>query len=86
MMSKDIRVITTHGIVTMIGLDEDERSTVGRHWNAVKRYVQTGDDTALDPFVAIRVGGRELETRTHALDFHANVGELSFESIYEDPQ
>ncbi|GAA4403395.1 hypothetical protein [Tsukamurella soli] len=86
MSDEMIRAVTTRSVesIPVRELTEAELSLVGSHWNAVGRYLRTGDTTRLNRFVGVRVGGRELETRTVALDYYGNIGELEFESIYDD--
>lgn len=45
-----------------------ERSTVGTWWNAVRRYLNTGDDSALQALCRRRVLGRQLECDPAAID------------------
>jgi predicted GIY-YIG superfamily endonuclease len=78
-----MRVMTTEGPVLMTGLTADERSTVGRHHNAIKKYTRRNNPTDLAWFIDVHVRGRELETRLDVLDWWAMTGELDYESIYE---
>ena len=81
-----IRVLTTQGPGAVVGLSPAEASAVGRHWNAVRRYLETGDDDDLASFEGVVVGGRELETRRNAVEYYAVRGEVTFESIYGEVQ
>lgn len=69
-----VRVITTAGLITMVGLDADEKLTVAHHWHAVHKYNETGDDSDLDPFRGRTIGTREFETCTAALEQHTQAG------------
>lgn len=53
-----------------------------RHWNAVKRFLVTGDVAVLRPFVGKRVGGHVLMTDPDAIEEEARRGEVAFEDIY----
>ncbi len=56
-----IRVLTTTGLQFLPDLTEREASEVGRHWNALRRYLDFGDDAELAEFERTEVGGHELE-------------------------
>jgi hypothetical protein len=79
-----IRVLTTSGIQFLTGLTVGEARTVGQHWNAVRAYLEFGDDRKLIPFVGVDIAGHILETDPAVLDWHAIRGEVSFESIYDE--
>ncbi len=59
-------------------------SRLSNYWSAVETYLQTGDDTALQAFRGVRIAGVELETDTTVIDRLAVLGQLSFETIYQD--
>ena len=81
--SERIRVLT-EGRARFIEVpDERDRSTIGSYWNAIKRYVYTGDDTELFPFEGEAIEGYPLETDRDAIDEAARRGEVAFEDIYE---
>lgn len=79
-----IRVLTTGGLIHLQGLDDTEASEVGRHWNAVRAYLDFGDDRPLEEFDGVVVGGLELETDPDVIEWHAVRGDVSFESIYNE--
>jgi hypothetical protein len=79
-----VRVLTTSGVEFLQGLTPEEASTVGGHWNAIRRYLDYGDASALPPFEGARVGGRLLETDLAIVELRAILGDVTFESIYED--
>ena len=79
-----VRVITTSGLQVLPYLNDGEPSTVGRHWNAVRRYLEYGDETGLDHLDGVTVGGFTLETDPYAIEWHAMRGEVRFESIYDE--
>jgi len=67
--------------------DSREASLVGRYWDAVRLYLQTGDDSALRRFrgkVALDANGSRINLMTDLdeLDRLGSAGVLSFESIY----
>jgi hypothetical protein len=78
-----VRVLTTRGLRFVSGLSKRDASAVGQHWNAVRRYLETGEDHDLDELDRVQVGdGLRLETRTRRIETLAIRGEVSFESIY----
>ncbi len=79
-----MRAITRQGVVLLPGLSDDDASLVGRHDNAVRRYLDTGDDSALTEFEGVTVAGYELETSPDALDWYALINDIRFEDIYEE--
>jgi len=78
-----MRAVTRQGLVLLPGLSDHDASLVGRHDNAVKHYLDTGDDGGLEEFEGVSVAGYELETSLDALDFYALVNDIRFEDIYE---
>ncbi len=95
MIRHPIRVLTTGGLDYLADLDDRDATSVGRHWNAVRRYLETGHDDDLADFDNIAVTGRDeagavrtarLETDLDAIDRLAVRGEVRFESIYDEVQ
>jgi hypothetical protein len=67
--------------------DSHQASVIGSHWDAVQRYLQTGDDSALQKFHGKRItdasGKRHrLLTDLDELNRLGSAGVLSFESLY----
>ena len=79
-----LRVLTVNGLQFLPGLTTDEASVVGRHWNAVRRYLDYGVEDDLPAFAGVTVAGRELEARVDAIEWHAIRGDVRFESIYDE--
>lgn len=92
-----IRVLTRDGVQTVTGLTTNDRAEVARHWNAVRRYLETGDETGLSPFddqlvgaielphePNVVLGGYRLETDPSVIEWHAVRGDVRFESIYDE--
>ena len=80
----DVRALTTRGVEMLPGLSDIDASTVGRHWNAVRRYLEYGYETDLSNFHGVSVAGRFLETDPDVIDWHALRGDVRFESIYDE--
>jgi hypothetical protein len=57
-------------------------SRIGEYWNAVRTYVDTGDDADLAGFSGFRAGGVEVETDLDVIDELALRDAFDFDSIY----
>lgn len=66
-----MNVLSTDGHVTAVVRGARSASLVAEHANTVKRYLETGDTTLLDPFVGKRVAGLTLETDPDAIETFA---------------
>lgn len=67
--------------------DSRQASKVGRYWDAVQKYLRTGDASALKEFRGVRIVGTSrkrirLITDPNELNRLAHARVLSFESIY----
>lgn len=86
-----IRVFGTRGIGFVDGLDPWERSTVARHWNAIREFLEDGDARTLRALEAellrstdgVMVGDVELTFDLDLIERKGFEGETGFESIYE---
>ncbi len=84
MAAPPIRVLTTLGVRFLPDLLPAEASVVGRHWNAVRAYLDVGDEEPLEQFDGATVAGFALETDLDSIEWHAVRGDVSFESIYDE--
>lgn len=82
--ARPIRVMTTEGVQFLHGLSADQASLVGQHWNAVRKYLDFGDEGPLEQLDGATVAGFELETDLGAIEGHAVRGDVRFESIYDE--
>jgi hypothetical protein len=78
---------TSKGSVEVAVRDSRQSSIIGRYWNAVDRYRDTGEASALREFRGKQIidadGKRvRLLTDLHELDRLGSAGNLSFESFY----
>ena len=80
-----MHVFTTEGVETLPIQSDEAASVVGRHWNAVKSYLGSGDPRAFDDFRGRTVRGRELATDPDAVEDFALAGELDILDIYDLP-
>jgi len=78
-----LRVLTTEGPKDLIVRGSRGSSLVGAHWNAIERFLSTGDTNRLTPFRGKRVAGHTLETDPDAIEREARRGELEFEDLYQ---
>lgn len=79
---RPIRVISTDGTTESFVRGSRVASTVGRHANAVKRFLDTGETQQLREFEGKRVAGHELETREEVLEEMARRRDLDWVSLY----
>lgn len=91
MSDSSIRAITTGGVDFIRVPDPLDRSTVARHWNAVREFLEHGEDRTLRALEAellqtpsgVMVGDVELSFDLDLIEREAFRGEVRFESIYE---
>jgi len=86
-MRRKLRIPTREGLREITVSDSHEASLVGRYWNAVKRYLETGDASAIQKFTGKHItdaNGKRilLLTNLEEMDRQANAGNLSFETMY----
>jgi len=84
---RPVIVVSENGPVEVATRNFREASKAGKHFSAVERYQDTGDDSALqrfrDKYIIDAQGNRiVLLTDTDELDRLGSAGELSFESLY----
>lgn len=84
-MAADLmRMLTTSGVeVLAVEFGSEAASTIGRHWNAVKDFLNTGQTAGLEPFRGTRILLYRFETDPDRIERWAQRGELDFEDIYE---
>jgi hypothetical protein len=64
--------------------DATDRSLLGAYWNAVRAFLDRGDENRLRSFAGLEVAGYELDCDPDVIYQLAFSGQLSMESIYED--
>ena len=77
-----LEVLVRDGHLVALALTRGEASRVGAHWNAVGRYLRTGDRSRLSRFRRTKVQGVALETDPARLADLQRAEDLSPESIY----
>ncbi len=83
---RTMRFITPRGLIAVTVHDSRIASEIGRHMSAVNRFLETGDEGPLQPFVdeGIRAGQlfHPYVTDPDTLVRLAHAGEVSFEDLY----
>lgn len=79
--------LTPDGLQGIALRDSRQASRLAEYWDAVQRYLQRGDDSAVRKFRGQHImdasGGKiPLLTDIGELDVQGNAGNLSFESLY----
>jgi hypothetical protein len=77
-----MRVLTAEGVKEVAIRGSHVASRIGAHWNAVRKYVDTGDESGLRAFADTFPAGMRLATDPVFIDQEARRGELDFEDIY----
>lgn len=83
-MPKRMLMLTWDGPVMTSVFTDGAASSIGSHWNAIKHYLDTGDDSLLALFDGETINFHRFLTDLDRIDELAAVGELEFEDIYED--
>lgn len=83
-----------HGLILRVVPSQEERTLIGKHNNAVKRFLRTGDRAALDMFFGKKIAGfdpitgdealYELETESAILVYEDSEGRAAYEHLYAD--
>jgi hypothetical protein len=79
-----MRIISTHGVIAAEVDQPQDRTILGRHANAVGRFLATGDTDGLIEFVDTVVADHRPETDPDELEAWAAQGELEWEDIYNE--
>lgn len=80
-----MKMLTASGVeVLAVDFGSDAASAIGRHWNAVKRFLHTGDISEPEPFASLRIRGHRFAVDPGWIEHWAARGELDFEDIYEN--
>jgi hypothetical protein len=85
-MARRMYVLGPQGTMSVSVVGSEDATVVAEHWNAVKRYLNTGDDSQLRRFQGVSIAEVELETDLDEIDRLASLGVLEFEHIYEQSQ
>jgi hypothetical protein len=77
-----MRILTDAGVVDVTVRDDATATLIGKYWNAVQRFLRTGDEEAVAGFGAIHVAGYPLLTDFDLIEYYARLGELDVDGIY----
>ena len=78
-----MRILTKDGVIDTLVFDSGTASLIGNYWNAIRRYLWTGDMSELEKFEGESVNFHRLLTDPDLIDDWDRVGELELDSIYE---
>ena len=78
-------VLTPGGMVDVETRTSGQRTLISEHSNAVRRFVNTGDATALAKFRGRQVAGVDFETDLAAIEAWGRIGEIDLDDIYSLP-
>ena len=79
--SEEMRVLTRTGVRDIEVTDPAERSMLGQYWNAVQKFLGTGEEETLEPFKRQTIAVK-LETDPDWIEYYAKQGELDIDDIY----
>jgi hypothetical protein len=82
-----LQVITPDGMREVATKSSRDASTLGQYWDAVNKYVRTGDDSRLKKFEGKQISsssGQKIRLITDRTELNrlGSAGVLSFESLY----
>lgn len=85
-LARDLVLLTRQGQITVTVRNSRDATRIARYHNALRRYLLTGDDSALQRFSgkSIRAGGKTYEFLVDhdAINRLARAGEVHFLDIY----
>lgn len=82
-LARTMNVFGPQGLTTVTVRGSRQATVIAEHWNAIRHYVNTGDESKLRRFYSRTVAGIELESDPDVVDQLAAIGALDFEDIYE---
>ncbi len=82
-LARPVFVLTKEGLKPLVPHGSRVTSLVAKHWNAVQRFLATGEEDVLRRFHGKRVAGYELETDPDVIEREGHRGALEFEDLYE---
>ena len=82
MANDEMYFLSGSGVEATSVPQEADRSAVGRHWNAIRTFLRTGDSEPLAEFENYSINGRPLETSPDAIEEWWRRRELAFLDIY----
>jgi hypothetical protein len=83
-LRRDLNILGLDGYVPVVGRSWDQAQLASAHLVAVNRFLRTGDEEWLKPFVGKRVGGIELLTDPGRLRELAEADLVMLDALYRD--
>jgi hypothetical protein len=77
-------MLAPDGPVDLTVTRPEDASAIGRHWNAVQRFLEAGDTSGLRSFRRRTVRGHSFATDPDEIERMARIGDLDIEDIYEE--
>ena len=86
-ISRVLLVPTSNGLSEISVRDSRQASQLGKYWDSVQRYLETGNSSGLQKFIGKSItnaNGQQIPLLTDLdeLDRQGSAGVLSFESVY----
>ncbi len=81
-LTRRMRILTGGQVVEVDVRGSRQASLVGRHWAAIRRYLDLADEAPLRALAGKRVSGYELECDPDEILALAQTGQLNVPSIY----
>lgn len=81
-LRRDLNVLSFDGYVPVVVRSSKQAQLAAEHLIAVNRFLRTGDEEWLKPFVGKRVGGVELLTDPARLHEFADADLIKLDSLY----
>lgn len=79
-----MRILTDEGVVETLVLSDEVASRIGSYWNAVRRYLYTGETEQLGEFDDEWINFHRLLTDPDRIDEWARLADLELDGIYAD--
>jgi hypothetical protein len=83
-LRRDLNVLGFDGYVPVVTRSWNQAQLASAHLIAADRFLRTGDEEWLKPFVGKRVGGVELLTDPDRLHVLADAGLVKLDALYRD--
>lgn len=79
-----MRILTDEGVIETLVLSDEVASRIGSYWNAVRRYLYTGDTEQLAEFDDESINFHRLLNDPDRIDDWARLADLDLDGIYAD--
>jgi hypothetical protein len=79
-----MRILTDEGVIETLVLSDEVASRIGSYWNAVRRYLYTGETEQLEEFGEESINFHRLLTDPDRIDEWARLTDPQPDGIYAD--